>query len=178
MVDKRRVFEVTKRARWNKIAFEVTKEPDGIKSPEKIGIDWSRTKVWGEGGYYGRVFLNVKGREPQGVIEPSQYEAIREEIIDKLENLPDEFGNSIGTKVFRPEALYKELRGIPPDLIVYFGNLAWRSVGSVGHKTIWTHENDTGPDVSVNHLHIICYNFRIVGIAFKTFGCRIHILPE
>lgn len=130
--------------------LKLLKEPDGIKSPEKIGIDWSRTKVWGEGGYYGRVFLNVKGREPQGIIEPSQYEAIREEIIDKLENLPDEFGNSIGTKVFRPEAVYKELRGIPPDLIVYFGNLAWRSVGSVGHKTIWTHENDTGPD-DANH---------------------------
>ena len=29
--------------------------------------------AWGDGGYYGRLFLNVAGREPQGVIEPAQY---------------------------------------------------------------------------------------------------------
>jgi len=31
-------------------------------------IDWSRTRVWGEGGYYGRIFFNVEGREPAGLI--------------------------------------------------------------------------------------------------------------
>ena len=31
-----------------------------------------------------------------------------------------------------------------------FGNLTWRSVGSVGHRTTWTFENDTGPD-DANH---------------------------
>jgi len=25
-------------------------------------IDWSRTVAWGDGGYYGRLFLNVRGR--------------------------------------------------------------------------------------------------------------------
>ena len=34
-------------------------------------IDWGRTMAWGDGGYYGRLFLNVAGREPQGVIEPA-----------------------------------------------------------------------------------------------------------
>ena len=29
-------------------------------------IDWQRTKAWGEGGYFGRIFLNVKDREPRG----------------------------------------------------------------------------------------------------------------
>ena len=27
--------------------------------------------AWGDGGYYGRCFLNVKGREPQGIVDPS-----------------------------------------------------------------------------------------------------------
>ena len=48
-------------------------------------IDWSRTVAWGDGGYYGRLFLNVKGREPQGIVEPAEYEAIRDELIAKLE---------------------------------------------------------------------------------------------
>ena len=37
-----------------------------------------------------------------------------------------------------------------PDLIVYFGDLSWRSVGAVGMGGIHTFENDTGPD-EANH---------------------------
>jgi len=33
---------------------------------------------------------------------------------------------------------------------VYFGDLGWRSVGSVGHPALYTYENDTGPD-GANH---------------------------
>jgi predicted AlkP superfamily phosphohydrolase/phosphomutase len=39
---------------------------------------------------------------------------------------------------------------VAPDLIVYFGDLAWRSVGSVGNPSLYTYENDTGPD-GANH---------------------------
>jgi len=45
----------------------------------KCKIDWSRTRAWGEGGYYGRVFMNVEGREPQGVIPKADYERVRDE---------------------------------------------------------------------------------------------------
>ena len=38
----------------------------------------------------------------------------------------------------------------PPDLFVYFGDLRWRSVGTVGDGPIHTFENDTGPD-DANH---------------------------
>lgn len=122
----------------------------GIIPIAKRKIDWSKTKVWGEGGYYGRIFLNVKGREPQGVVDPDDYEKIRDEIIQRLESLGDEDGNPIGTRVYKPQELYKECNGIPPDLIAIFGNLYWRSVGSVGHGKVHTFENDTGPD-DANH---------------------------
>ena len=39
---------------------------------------------------------------------------------------------------------------MPPDLIVYFGNLDWRSAGTLGHPSIWIRDNDTGPD-EANH---------------------------
>jgi predicted AlkP superfamily phosphohydrolase/phosphomutase len=42
------------------------------------------------------------------------------------------------------------VRGVAPDLIVYFGDLEWRSVGTVGTGEIFTYENDTGPD-GANH---------------------------
>jgi predicted AlkP superfamily phosphohydrolase/phosphomutase len=113
-------------------------------------IDWSRSVAWGDGGYYGRLFLNVKGREPQGIVDPSRYEATRDELIAKLEAAPGPDGEPLGTKVFKPQDVYTDVKGVAPDLIVYFGDLAWRSVGSVGNPSLYTYENDTGPD-GANH---------------------------
>ena len=118
---------------------------------EAVKIDWPRTIAWGAGGYYGRVFLNVKGREPQGFIAPEDYEATRDRLIAELEALGDPQGEPIGTRVLKPEQLYRTVRGAaPPDLFVYFGNLSWRSVGTVGTGAVHTFENDTGPD-DANH---------------------------
>lgn len=113
-------------------------------------IDWDNTRVWGEGGYYARVFLNVEGREPNGQIPQSELASFKAELKQKLEGLGDENGNDIGTKVFFPEDIYRENNGTPPDLIVYLGNLDWRSAGTVGGGEIHIFENDTGPD-DANH---------------------------
>ncbi|MFQ6032154.1 MAG: alkaline phosphatase family protein [Candidatus Zixiibacteriota bacterium] len=130
--------------------LKVKAKPHGIVRFDKVEVDWEKTKAWAEGGYYGRLFLNVKGREPQGVIEQKDYEKVRDELIEKIESLGDENGDPIGTKVYKPEEIYDEVKGIPPDLIILFGDLYWRSVGSMGFNTIWVHENDTGPD-DANH---------------------------
>ncbi len=116
----------------------------------KVRIDWDRTTAWGEGGYYCRLFLNVKGREPMGTIEGSRYDEVRNRLKQELEGLTDDNGNHMGTRVFKPEEIYPVVNGIAPDLIVYFGDLRWRSVGSVGIGSIHTFENDTGPD-EANH---------------------------
>ncbi len=118
---------------------------------ETLKVDWAKTTAWGSGGYYGRLFLNVKGREPQGLINPEDYEGVRDKLIGELEALGDPDGKPIGTRVLKPESLYHTTKGIaPPDLFVYFGNLRWRSVGTVGTGQIHTFENDTGPD-DANH---------------------------
>ena len=60
-------------------------------------------------------------------------------------------GNSIPTAVYKPEELYGEPKGVAPDLIVVFGDLLWRSVGTIGgDEGVHTLENDTGPD-DANH---------------------------
>jgi predicted AlkP superfamily phosphohydrolase/phosphomutase len=106
--------------------------------------------AWGDGGYYGRLFLNVKGREPQGVIDPADYERVRDEIAGKIRQMEGPDGGSLGNVVHKPEDVYPEVRGVAPDLIVYFADLEWRSVGTVGFPDIFTTENDTGPD-GANH---------------------------
>jgi len=123
---------------------------DGPVPIKDVSIDWSRTVAWGDGGYYGRLFLNVQGREPQGVIEPARYESVRDELIQKLEAMSGPEGEPLGTRALKPQDVYPDVRGVAPDLIVYFGDLGWRSVGSVGNPGLYTYENDTGPD-GANH---------------------------
>ena len=122
----------------------------GILPLAKVEIDWSKTQAWGEGGYYGRVFLNVQGREPQGIIPAADYGKVRDELASKLEAITDPQGRNIQTRAYKPNEIYRQCNGIPPDLIVHFGDLFWRSVGSLGHNGIYTFENDIGPD-DANH---------------------------
>jgi predicted AlkP superfamily phosphohydrolase/phosphomutase len=127
--------------------------PDTSKGAVKfdaLDVDWSRTRAWGDGGYYGRLFLNVAGREPQGCVAPEDYDSLRAELMAKLTALGDEEGRSIGTRCFTPEGLYQQVNGVAPDVLVYFGDLAWRSIGTVGWGRIHVYENDTGPD-DANH---------------------------
>jgi predicted AlkP superfamily phosphohydrolase/phosphomutase len=47
--------------------------------------------------------------------------------------------------VHKPQGIYQKVRGRAPDMIAYFEDLAWRSMGSVGLNGLYTMENDTGP---------------------------------
>jgi predicted AlkP superfamily phosphohydrolase/phosphomutase len=116
----------------------------------KLNVNWEKTRVWSEGGYYARVFFNVKGREPSGAIDKADYEKLRDEVKAKLEATRDDKGEVMGTVVFKPEEIYKNVRNVAPDLIAHFGGLYWRSIGSVGYSAIHVQENDTGPD-DCNH---------------------------
>ncbi|MBW4661246.1 MAG: alkaline phosphatase family protein [Drouetiella hepatica Uher 2000/2452] len=130
--------------------LHLKEKPTSATSLDKLEVDWSQTKAWGAGGYYGRVFLNVKGREPQGVIPLASYEQDRSHLAEQLAAIPAPDGQPLGTKVFKPQQIYQKVRGIAPDLVVYFGDLAWRSIGTVGNGEIYTSDNDTGPD-DANH---------------------------
>lgn len=124
--------------------------PNEVTPLNKMEIDWSKTKAWGDGGYYGRLFLNVEGREPNGVVPKAEYDKVRDELVAKIEAMVDHEGNPLGNKALKPEEIYETNNGVAPDLIVIFGELRWRSVGSLGHGSTYTFENDTGPD-EANH---------------------------
>jgi len=117
---------------------------------EKTPIDWGRTKAWGWGGYYARIFLNVEGREPQGIIKPEDYEAEREALAERLRGVRGPDGEAWATRVIKPNEFYPQLRGDYPDLMVYFDDLYWRSAGTLGWGTMYLAENDTGPDDAVH----------------------------
>jgi predicted AlkP superfamily phosphohydrolase/phosphomutase len=127
------------------------KPPDKPTRLEQAFVDWSKTRAWGDGGYYGRIFLNIAGREPQGVIELEEAEAFGRKLVEDLENLVDPEGRPMGNRVLKPASIYQEVNGAaPPDYIAYFSELRRRSNGMVGLDTLFPAENDTGQDLA-NH---------------------------
>ena len=119
-------------------------------SLEDLEVDWARSKAWAWGGYYARVFLNIKGREPEGIIEK---ENVREELDllkEKLKSIRGPNGEEWKTIVFEPEERYDVVNGDRSDLFVYLDDLSWRAAGTLGYGTDFLLENDTGPDDAVH----------------------------
>jgi predicted AlkP superfamily phosphohydrolase/phosphomutase len=71
------------------------------------GIDWSNTQAFVH-RYGGQVFVNLQGRQPEGIVPPSEYETVRNRVRDILMNLTDAgSGKRVIRAVRRREALYR-----------------------------------------------------------------------
>jgi predicted AlkP superfamily phosphohydrolase/phosphomutase len=132
------------------LVLEEEPEYEGIIPFEKVEVDWEKTTAWAAGGYYSRIFMNVQGREPQGKVPAQDYEKVRDELKERIEAIADHEGKPMGSVIFKPEDLYREVRNVAPDLLVYFGNLRWRALGTFGLPELYSFENDLGPD-DANH---------------------------
>ncbi len=113
-------------------------------------VDWPRTTAWAAGGYCARITLNVRGREPEGCVDPSEFEAVCGRLTAGLREINGPSDQVVGNQVITPDETYREVRGIAPDLIAYIGGMSWRAVGQVGMPGLFTVTNDTGPD-DANH---------------------------
>jgi predicted AlkP superfamily phosphohydrolase/phosphomutase len=128
------------------------RKPTAVTDFDKAEVDWGKTKAWGWGGYYARIFFNVKGREQEGVVKLGDVEKEKKKLVEKVMKIKDDKGMTMENAVLEPTKVYAEARGDKPDLMVYFGDLDWRSAGTVGHDSLYLSENDTGPDDSVHSM--------------------------
>jgi len=71
-------------------------------------VDWAQTKAYSFGSTAGQIYLNLKGREPCGIVSPGkEAEEVKGEIIEKLQNLVDEeTGEKVVGEIYRKEELY------------------------------------------------------------------------
>src|SRR5262249_57277551 len=89
--------------------------------------------------------------------------------------LSDDHGRPLGSLVFKPEEIYRNVRGVAPDLIVHFGSLSWRSIGGVGYPGLYIQENDTGPD-DCNHAQHGSFILAAAGSPLKGEIAGAHIM--
>ncbi|MCK9463569.1 MAG: alkaline phosphatase family protein [Proteobacteria bacterium] len=128
---------------------------DAPRTPAPLAecrVDWSRTRAFGEGGYHSRIFFNVAGRDPHGVVDPARLDAEREELKARALALRGPSGERLDTRAATPEELYgtRRCERFPPDLTVYWDRLGLRSAGSVGHGALFLAGDDRGSD-DANH---------------------------
>jgi predicted AlkP superfamily phosphohydrolase/phosphomutase len=71
-------------------------------------VEWSRTRAYSFGSTAGQIYLNLKGREPLGIVSPGkEEEEVRKEIIRELQRLVDEeTGEQVVGEIYRKEDLY------------------------------------------------------------------------
>jgi predicted AlkP superfamily phosphohydrolase/phosphomutase len=70
-------------------------------------VDWARTRAYSLGNY-GQLYVNLRGREPQGIVAPgAEYSQVVDELVDRLRHLRHpETGQSIPVRVHRREEIY------------------------------------------------------------------------
>ena len=79
-------------------------------------VDWGRTVAYSM-GHVGQVYLNVAGREPEGIVMANNYESTRREVADALRELRDEDGRSLVTNIIaRHETYHGPYTQFGPDL--------------------------------------------------------------
>ncbi len=93
-----------------------SKPNSGIESD--LAIDWDTTRACVmHAGMYGFLYINLKGRQPRGVVEVEDYEKMRDELIEKFMNVRDEkFNEKVFTNIVKPEELYNCTRDDNPNL--------------------------------------------------------------
>lgn len=102
-------------------------------------IDWESTYAYAVGNM-GQIFLNVKGREENGIVTPDDYETIRDSIINKLRATKDPYvGRNIFTHIYKREDIYTgKYLDRAPDIVFILENF----MQTIETNTIW---NNTPP---------------------------------
>jgi predicted AlkP superfamily phosphohydrolase/phosphomutase len=95
-------------------------------------VDWKRTAAYGLG--LNGLYINLKGRERDGVIEPGeQKEALLRELKAGLESVVDENGQRVIRGVYRSDQVYSgNATALAPDLIVGYARgyrASWATAG-------------------------------------------------
>lgn len=92
------------------------------------GIDWPTTRVFA-GPNGGRVWINLQGRDQDGMVPPQDYHAVREQIRDILLNLTDATTGKRLVRAVRPrEEVYRgPYTDKAPDLLIEWDYQAARN---------------------------------------------------
>jgi predicted AlkP superfamily phosphohydrolase/phosphomutase len=133
------------------------KVKDGSREQKYLAaVDWSQTRAFAIG--LSGIFLNLKGRESQGIVEPgAEAVQLRKEIAGKLAGLRDsERGQGVIKQVYNALEIYRgPYKGESPDLLVGYNKgyrASWETaVGQVTEKILHDNTKAWSGDHCIDH---------------------------
>jgi predicted AlkP superfamily phosphohydrolase/phosphomutase len=112
----------------------------------KAPVDWSRTRAWSR-GYGGQIYLNVRGRETDGLIPPDQVEHVLAELERDLQTIRTADGAPLPVRTIRGRDIYNGVHAQRcPDLLIQFDELRHLTSDLVGHPRLVTPITELGID--------------------------------
>jgi predicted AlkP superfamily phosphohydrolase/phosphomutase len=107
-------------------------------------MDWERSQAYSAA--IGKIYLNLRGREPYGIVDPAEADAILDRITERLYELRDpDSGEKIVAKVYRKTEIYRggwvEAQPVPvgaADLPAYGGAAELTIDFALGYRAAWT----------------------------------------
>jgi len=98
-------------------------------------------------GYTGQIYLNMRGRESQGRVEPSDYHTILEELSEKLKAIPGGNGQPLDTETFKRVEIHSgPYSKYGPDLFIYFDQCRYNISEMIGHDSLYSYDTAKGSD--------------------------------
>jgi predicted AlkP superfamily phosphohydrolase/phosphomutase len=132
-------------------------KPDMRDKKHLAAIDWAQTRAFAIG--LSGIFLNLKGREAQGIVDPgSEAEKLRDEIAEKLARLtdPDRNNQAAVKQVYNALKIYTgPYKQESPDLLVGFDKgyrASWETaIGQVTEKIFHNNTKAWSGDHCMDH---------------------------
>lgn len=153
--------------------YMVLSEPGGNDLSK---VDWSKTRAYAIG--LNSLYLNVAGREGQGIVQAGQLEGLLEEIRGKLLNWKAPNGEAIFTRILpKHEAFTGPYSRLGPDLVIGYARKYRASsdtgLGKVGSTSMEENHDHWGADhcIDSNEVPAVLFANRDVanmpGLSFR-----------
>lgn len=94
-------------------------------------VDWAQSKVYSIGNF-GQLFVNLKGREPCGIVSPgAEYENLINDLTERLQAMKDpDTDEPVIEQIFRKEEIYQgPYTSRAPDLMFTTRNMEYKAMG-------------------------------------------------
>lgn len=110
-------------------------------------IDWKKTKVYSVGSYFGRIHINLKGREPEGIVAVEDYNALQHELTQKFMKIKGDHNQEMDNKVYLSQDIYSgKYAKYAPDMIIYLDNLLTGTSADIGNPSLYSAGTQVGKD--------------------------------
>jgi len=113
------LYPLCRRTGWLETVLDVVGNPVlDFLFLSSHNVDWGNSQAYSH-SEIGHIYLNIKGREPEGAVEPGFADKVREELVEKLLKLQNPYtGKKITSQVMKGEEIYQgKYRDQAPDIV-------------------------------------------------------------